>query len=558
LSLCFTGHSVERDRYEVIVVRAPTPNRPWVSMVVATGGYGITYFAWALTAPIGFGPHVWPGLGAQTPAVLLGAAVLVWSLASVPVGVLTDRYGGRVVLPTLCALLAVPVMGLAAVDAGPWLIAAVCAIGVAGTTLAAGAAVVVRATPRAWRGQALTVFAAGQGMAVVAGLMARPVFPVDRVRAAPLLALALVLYAVVAAALLRDRPSRQTPTGWQAVLDVARTPAARQLSSWYAVSFGGTLAVFLFLPSYLDQAYGVDLRTAALHTAACLLINGLSRPIGGWLCQHREPRFLLSVSFLGTGTLVLVLAFQPPLPAVLALVHVVSALLGVAIGVVLALVGATAPPARAGTVAGVVSTIGGLVGLIPPLLLAAAHDVSGSYGAGLALLAGATLTGAAYLRLKGRWIGTALAFPASISPGNAETVLVAVSSPPNGNQVAQTMAALTSMANQQEMVVVSGGGDRAIGYELVVGLRTHLPRHRIVGLAAGPIPHHHETAMLAELLAEGALPVVLTGPARPEGVALLLAEALGTHRVLMMTRDRVDGVMLRPPWAPVASVPIDC
>jgi MFS transporter, NNP family, nitrate/nitrite transporter len=557
LTAC-AGFGDRIDRHEVIFVLVSVRNRPWISMVVATGGYGITYFAWALTVPIGIGANVRPGLGAETPVLLAAAAVLVWSVASVPVGVLTDRLGGRVVLPTLCALLAIPVMGLAAVDAGPGLAAAVCAIGVAGTTLAAGAAVVVRAYPRAWRGMALSLFAAGQGLAVVAGLTAQPVIPVERDQAAPLLALALVLYAVVAAVLVRDRPQRQVPANWRAVLDVARTPAARQLSSWYAVAYGGTMAVFLFLPAYLYQAYGLSLDTAALHTAACLLVNGLSRPIGGWLCQQREPRTLLSACFVVAGALTLLLAFQPPLSAVLVFVYVMAGCLGAAIGVVFALVGATAPPARAGTVVGVVSTIGGLIGIVPPLLLVAAEDVSGSYGAGLALLAGATLTGAAYLRLKGRWIGTALAFPASIAPGNAETVLVAVSSPPNGNHVAQTMASLTSLANHQEMVVVSGGGDRAIGYELVGGLRTHLPRHRIVALAVGTIPHHHETAVLAELLAEGALPVVLTGAARPEGVALLLAEALGTSRVLMMTRDRVDGVMLRPPWAPVSAVPVDC
>jgi len=526
-------------------------------MAVTTGGYAITYFAWALTAPFGLGRSLWPGLGEQTLILLTAAAVLVWSVTSVPVGVLTDRFGGRLVVPALCLALAVPVMGLAVLNPGPGLVAAACAIGVAGTTLAAGAGVVVRAYPRAWRGLALSMFAAGQVLAVVAGLTLQPVLPVEPRQAAPLVALALALYAIVAAALLRDRPAGKVPAGWRAALDVARTPAARQLSSWYAVAFGGTMAVFLYLPALLHQEYGLPLETAALHTAACLVVIGLSRPVGGWLCQHREPRSLLFACFLSTGALVLVLAFQPPLSAAFAVVYGISGCLGVASGVVLALVGATAPPARAGTVAGVVSGVGGAIGLLPPLLLAAAYDVNGSYGIGLALLAGVTLTGAAYLRLKGRWVGAALAFPASIEPGNSETIMVAVSTPATGNRMAQTVAALTSLANHQEMVVVSGG-DQAVGYDLVVALRTHLPRHRILAVTAGAIPHRHEMALLAELLADGALPVVLTGPARPEGVAFMLAESLGSRRVLMATLDRVEGVMLRPPWAPVSATLADC
>jgi MFS transporter, NNP family, nitrate/nitrite transporter len=538
-------------------VPASVRNRRWVTMAVTTGGYGITYFAWALTAPLGLGRSMWPGMGEQTLILLTAAAVLVWSVTSVPVGVLTDRFGGRLVVPVLCLVLAVPVMGLAVLGPGPGLVAAACAIGVAGTTLVAGAAVVVRAYPRARRGLALSTFAAGQVLAVVAGLILQPVLPVDPHRAAPLVALALAVYAIVAAALLRDRPTGEVPAGWRAALDVARTPAARQLVSWHAVAFGGTMAVFLYLPALLHEEYALDLETAALHTAACLFVIGLCRPLGGWLCQHREPRSLLFVCFLGTGAPVLVLAFQPPLPAVLELVYVVSGCLGVASGVVLALVGATAPPARAGTVAGVIFGVGGAIGLLPPLLLAAVYDVNGSYGIGLALLAGATLTGAAYLRLKGQWVGTALAFPASIAPANSETIMVAVSTPPTGNHLAQTVAALTSLANHQEMVVVAGG-DRALGYDLVVALRTHLPRHRIVAVAAGAVPHRHEIGLLIDLLGEGALPVVLAGAARPEGVALMLAEALGARRVLMATLDRVDGVMLRPPFAPVSAIPVDC
>jgi hypothetical protein len=168
-----------------------------------------------------------------------------------------------------------------------------------------------------------------------------------------------------------------------------------------------------------------------------------------------------------------------------------------------------------------------------------------------------TLTGAVYLRLRGRRLGTALAFPASIAPGNEGTVVVAVSTPPTGTHLAQTMASLTTLANHQELVIVAVGGDRLSGYELVVALRTHLPRHRIVAVAVGDLPHHHELGVMVDLLNEGALPVVLSGQPRPDGLAFMVADALGARRVLTVTRDRVDGVILRPPWAPLPAT-ADC
>ncbi len=247
------------------------------------------------------------------------------------------------------------------------------------------------------------------------------------------------------------------------------------------------------------------------------------------------------------------MAFQPPLAAAIPALFGLAGCLGLASGVVQAAIGATVPPERAGTVAGTIGAVGGLAGLLPPLLLAAVFGISGSYGIGLTLLASAALAGAACLRIHGRWIGAALAFPATIGPQHTATAIVALRADTTG-RTAQVIAPLISLATRQEMIIVSVVPDRAIsdhdGYPLVTGLRLHLPRHRVVAVVVGPSPHPYEITLIADLVSEGALPVVLTTTTNPDPVALHLAGAFHAAHVLHVTYDHIDGILLQPPWAP--------
>ena len=106
---------------------------------------------------------------------------MVGVLVRIAVGVITDRIGAQIVLPAVSVAAAFAVLALAAVDGLPALVAVVCAIGVAGAALPAGAAAVVRAVPAGRRGTALSgVFAAGMCLSAAAGIVARATVRVDR------------------------------------------------------------------------------------------------------------------------------------------------------------------------------------------------------------------------------------------------------------------------------------------------------------------------------------------------------------------------------------------
>ena len=538
--------------------RTSSRTRPAVALVIATAGYALNFWAWTLIGLLRPAAEHWFAVSDGELMLLTATAVVIGSLGRIPVGILTDRLGARVLFPAISLVAAVPVLALTAVDSGPALVAVACVLGVAGTAFAAGTALVARAYPRAGRGFAMSLFGGGMGVAAAAAIALRHVFDVDKTGRPPA---AVGRPSELCGARRRVRPGPPGPPGPPRADMAVRPPGSAATRDAAPVGLlrgglrrtGGHRPVPARLPApvlppALDQA--------TLYTAVCIAVAAAGRPVGGWLCRRHNPVAVLRACYSATAAGGLLLAFELQVPAVAAPALVaVAACLGTASGVVQALIGATAPPHQAGTIAGVVGAAGGLAGLAPPLLLIAVHGINGSYSVGLTLLAGAALAAAAYLHVNGRWIGAALAFPSTTAPQHTATTVVALPPMPGGPHTPQIIAALTTLATRQELVIVCGSRDhsssRSDGRELVAGLRFHLARHTIIAINVDTDPHPDETAMIAELLNDGALPVAITTGTNPEPVALLLAAALGADHVLRVSPDQVEGIVLQAPWTSV-------
>src|SRR5688500_3245106 len=71
---------------------------PWLMLAVATIGFAVNFWAWALISPLGPLFRTTGTLGALTEsdvALLVAVPVVVGSLGRIIVGGLTDRFGGR-------------------------------------------------------------------------------------------------------------------------------------------------------------------------------------------------------------------------------------------------------------------------------------------------------------------------------------------------------------------------------------------------------------------------------------------------------------------------------
>jgi NNP family nitrate/nitrite transporter-like MFS transporter len=78
---------------------SPTARRRALMLTLATVGFAVNFWAWALLSPLG--PRLKAGLhlSAFQQALLVAVPVVVGSLGRIPVGALTDRFGGRIMFP---------------------------------------------------------------------------------------------------------------------------------------------------------------------------------------------------------------------------------------------------------------------------------------------------------------------------------------------------------------------------------------------------------------------------------------------------------------------------
>lgn len=375
-----------------------------LNLVVATVGFLLNFWAWALIGPLGPGIKERLGLSFAAQSLLVAVPVVVGSLGRIPVGALTDRYGARVMFPLVSLATIVPVLTLAYVSSYPAMLIAGFFLGIGGTTFAVGVPLVSGWYPPARRGFAIGVFGIGTGGTAIAN------FTTVRLSEAygpkvPFLLVAAILagFAVLAWLLLRDAPGRQRPAGsaLARTVEVGRLAVTWQLSFLYAVGFGGFVAFSVYLPAYLRTAYGLDTADAALRTAGFVVLAVIARPVGGWLADRLHPVPVLVWCFAGVAFFAVVQAFQPPLMPLGTIAFLVMAvLLGAASGAVFALVGKVAPNDKVGTVTGLVGAAGGLGGFVPPLIMGWVYGMQGSYAIGLMLLSDVALAAAVYTAVK--------------------------------------------------------------------------------------------------------------------------------------------------------------
>lgn len=362
-------------------------------LALATVGFAVNFWAWALLSPLGPRYRESLGLSAFQQALLVAVPVVVGSVGRIPVGALTDRFGGRVMFPLVSVATIVPVLflGLAGQESLAALLVGGFFLGIGGTAFAVGVPFVNAWFPPQRRGLAIGVFGAGMGGTAVSALTT--VRLVDAGSSATpflLTAAALAVYAVAAWMLLRDAPGWAAPTASLAsrLAAASRLPITWQASTLYAVAFGGYVAFSVYLPTYLRTAYGLTQTDAANRMAGFVLLAVLMRPIGGWLSDRLGPVPVLAVVFVVVAAGAAVQASTLELMPVGTIAFLsMAAALGAGSGATFALVSTVAPATAVGSVTGVVGAAGGLGGFVPPLLLGFLYGRTGSYALGLSLLA---------------------------------------------------------------------------------------------------------------------------------------------------------------------------
>lgn len=377
------------------------------NLVMATIGFGLTFWAWNLIAPLSGGYKERLGLSSFGQSLLVAVPVLVGSLGRIPVGALTDRYGARLMFPLVSALTVAPVLLLIpARDSYGAMLVVGFLLGLGGTTFAIGIPLVNSWFPPSERGLALGVFGMGMGGVALSGYFTPRIAGHGDNLPSLVVAAALVVYAALAAVLVTDRPDRPVPTDSLArrLAGAGRLRVTWELSALYAIGFGGIVAFGVYLPTYLKTWYDLSPTDAGTKAAGFALVTVVFRPIGGWLSDRVHPALVTATALGPAALMAIVQAFDPPLaPGGTIALLCMAAGLGTASGSVFALVSQVTPQAKVGSVTGIVGAMGGLGGFVPPLVMGAIYSAKGSYSIGFMLLSDLALAGCvyAYGRMRG-------------------------------------------------------------------------------------------------------------------------------------------------------------
>jgi NNP family nitrate/nitrite transporter-like MFS transporter len=231
---------------------------------------------------------------------LIGIPVLTGSVTRLPVGVLTDKYGGRIVYAILMALSAFPMWLLSYADSYASFALASLGFGLAGASFAVGIAYTSAWFPRERQGTALGVFGAGNAGSAVTAIFAPTMLSsltdggtnLEGWRTLPRIYAVALLVTAVAFWFLTH--TRIPEAGRKATMRRRLAPLGEmrvwRFGLYYFLVFGGFVALAGWLTPYYVSVYGMSLAVAGVMTSVFAWPASMIRVLGGWMSDKFGAR----------------------------------------------------------------------------------------------------------------------------------------------------------------------------------------------------------------------------------------------------------------------------
>lgn len=251
---------------------------------------------------------------------LIGIPVLTGALFRLPVGILTDKYGGRIVYTVVMFLAVVPMFCLSFANSFWTFFAASLGFGIAGTSFAVGIAYSSVWFKKERQGTALGIFGAGNAGAALTS-MGAPVLlawltndgenldawrMMPKIYAGGLLLMAVLFWFLTYSKKVDDS---HITTLWQR-LEPLKHMRVWRFGLYYFLVFGGFVALAQWLIPYFVNAYGMTVAAAGLMAAIFSLPSGVIRALGGWMSDKWGARRIMYM-VLGSCLISTVLLIVP-------------------------------------------------------------------------------------------------------------------------------------------------------------------------------------------------------------------------------------------------------
>jgi NNP family nitrate/nitrite transporter-like MFS transporter len=377
-----------------------TDKRKQVSVLsMNTLAFTVNFAVWTMFSIIGIKIKTELGLNNTEFGLLVATPILTGSLTRLPLGILTDRLGGRIVFFVQMLLVAIPTYGLAFANQYWHYLIIGLFVGLAGGSFAIGIAYTSAWFEKERQGTAMGIFGAGNAGAAVTNLVAPLILVAWGWRAVPqVYSVAMLVMAVVfwmftyPDPLLEQRKRSKTRLTLADQLAPLLESRVWRFGLAYYFVFGGFVALALWLPKYYVGEYGLDIKRAAFITMAFTFPSGVIRALGGWVSDKWGGDAVTWWTFWVSLVCLFFLSYPPTtltfhgikgdvsfdLGVGVVMFTVLVFIVGIAQGIGKASVYRSLAdhyPKNMGSVGGMVGVIGGLGGFSMPIMFGIAADV---------------------------------------------------------------------------------------------------------------------------------------------------------------------------------------
>lgn len=248
---------------------------------------------------------------------LLGIPILTGSVMRLPLGIITDKYGGKYVFSILLLLCSIPLFLLPLANSFFMFAVLSFLFGMVGTSFAVGIGFTSIWYPKEWQGRALGIFGMGNAGAAITTFMAPSLLnyfsiddPQNGWKMLPIIyGIALVVIGIVFLLFTKNKKmENQTKTISQRLQSLKSTRVWR-FGAYYFLVFGCFVAYSQWLLPNFMNVYQTSLVMGGMFATMFSLPSGIIRAFGGYLSDKFGARkvmyWVLSSSVILSAMLII-------------------------------------------------------------------------------------------------------------------------------------------------------------------------------------------------------------------------------------------------------------
>lgn len=261
-------------------------------LISSTFAFTICFMVWMMFSVLAIPLQKTLGLNETETMILAATPVLSGALIRVPLGIWTDKYGGRIVFFMLMLATVIPIYMMQYATAYWHFIVIGLFIGLAGGSFSVGTPYVARWFERDQQGMAMGIFGAGNAGSSLTKLIAPAIIAWAGWQMVPQVYAGIMLVTAVLFWLLSSSDPRHLVSSnvtMASQLKLMKNPSVLRYCQLYSVVFGGYVALALWMVKYYVNEYGFGLAQAGFLAMCFSLPGGILRAFGGYLSDRFGP-----------------------------------------------------------------------------------------------------------------------------------------------------------------------------------------------------------------------------------------------------------------------------